>query len=76
LLHAVSPVCTHLGCHVKFNHAEKTWDCPCHGSRFGLDGAVLDGPAAQNLDYQVLDDDDLPPSQPLEADFVLARPAM
>jgi glycine/D-amino acid oxidase-like deaminating enzyme/nitrite reductase/ring-hydroxylating ferredoxin subunit len=76
LLHAVSPVCTHLGCHVKFNHSEKTWDCPCHGSRFGTDGSVLDGPAVQNLDYQLLDDDELPPSQPLESNFVLARPAL
>ena len=50
LLHAVSPVCTHMGCHVGFNHAEKTWDCPCHGSRFDKDGKVLNGPAVTPLE--------------------------
>ena len=50
LLHAVSPVCTHLGCLVGFNHAEKTWDCPCHGSRFDKDGKVLNGPAVTPLE--------------------------
>lgn len=48
-LHAVSSVCTHLGCTVRFNHAETTWDCPCHGSRFAIDGRVLDGPATRAL---------------------------
>lgn len=50
LLHAVSPVCTHLGCLVGFNNAEKTWDCPCHGSRFDKDGKVLNGPAETPLE--------------------------
>ena len=49
-LHAVSPVCTHLGCLVSFNTAEKSWDCPCHGSRFTLDGEVLQGPATDDLE--------------------------
>ncbi len=48
-IHAVSAVCTHLGCTVGFNPADATWDCPCHGSRFAIDGSVIQGPAARNL---------------------------
>ena len=47
--HRVSAVCTHLGCLVNFNPAERSWDCPCHGSRFGVDGCVLEGPAVDDL---------------------------
>ncbi|MFE5720515.1 FAD-dependent oxidoreductase [Streptomyces erythrochromogenes] len=49
-LHAVSAVCTHLGCLVAFNNAERTWECPCHGSRFGIDGEILQGPALSPLE--------------------------
>ena len=49
LVHAVSPVCTHMGCLVDFNGPDRTWDCACHGSRFGVDGDVLHGPAKRPL---------------------------
>ncbi len=49
VIHACSAVCTHLGCDVGWNEAEQTWDCPCHGSRFSPDGAVLNGPAVGDL---------------------------
>jgi glycine/D-amino acid oxidase-like deaminating enzyme/nitrite reductase/ring-hydroxylating ferredoxin subunit len=48
-LHAVSLRCTHMGCLVRYNSAERSWDCPCHGSRFDVDGAVLEGPAVKPL---------------------------
>jgi glycine/D-amino acid oxidase-like deaminating enzyme/nitrite reductase/ring-hydroxylating ferredoxin subunit len=49
-LHGVSLRCTHLGCLLRFNGAERSWDCPCHGSRFDVDGGVLEGPAVDPLD--------------------------
>jgi nitrite reductase/ring-hydroxylating ferredoxin subunit len=48
-LHTLSPVCTHLACDVRWNGAERTWDCPCHGSRFSPDGRVINGPAVADL---------------------------
>ncbi len=49
ILHTCSAVCPHLSCIVAWNHSEKTWDCPCHGSRFDKLGKVLNGPATSDL---------------------------
>jgi glycine/D-amino acid oxidase-like deaminating enzyme/nitrite reductase/ring-hydroxylating ferredoxin subunit len=49
-LHAVDPICPHAKCAVDWNSAEKSWDCPCHGSRFSFNGEVLTGPARRGLD--------------------------
>lgn len=48
-LHAVSAVCSHMQCLVEWNDAERTWDCPCHGSRFSYEGDVVSGPALDGL---------------------------
>lgn len=48
-LHLVDITCTHLGCELSWNAAEKTWDCPCHGSRFSYDGTIIEGPAVHHL---------------------------
>lgn len=49
-IYALNPVCTHAKCVVDWNRAEKSWDCPCHGSRFNLQGEVLTGPAHRPLE--------------------------
>jgi Rieske Fe-S protein len=48
-VHKHSAVCPHLDCIVQWNPNEKSWDCPCHGSRFDCDGRVLNGPAGSPL---------------------------
>jgi Rieske Fe-S protein len=52
-LHAYSAVCTHLGCIVTWNNSEKSFDCPCHGSRFSANtGNVINGPANSELEQK------------------------
>jgi glycine/D-amino acid oxidase-like deaminating enzyme/nitrite reductase/ring-hydroxylating ferredoxin subunit len=48
-LHIVDTTCTHMGCELNWNSAEKSWDCPCHGSRFTYDGEIIEGPAVRPL---------------------------
>ena len=53
-LHVRSAVCPHLGCHVQWNGAERSWDCPCHGSRFEAAGSILNGPTTRELDDEAV----------------------
>ena len=55
-LFALNPVCTHAKCIVAWNRAEKSWDCPCHGARYDVEGNVLTGPARKNLEKVSLED--------------------
>ena len=45
----VIPKCMHLGCELSWNNLDKTWDCPCHGSRYMFDGKLIYGPSKQDL---------------------------
>lgn len=48
-LHTVDTTCPHMGCELKWNDAERSWDCPCHGSRFTYEGEIINGPAVHEL---------------------------
>ncbi len=48
-VHALNPTCTHAGCIVKWNQTEKSWDCPCHGGRYDVNGKVITGPPTKDL---------------------------
>jgi glycine/D-amino acid oxidase-like deaminating enzyme/nitrite reductase/ring-hydroxylating ferredoxin subunit len=66
-LHVRSAICPHLGCIVAWNSAERTWDCPCHGSRFDPVGRVITGPAITGLE-PAEDRAERPPSEPARPD--------
>lgn len=50
-LHLVDVTCTHMGCELSWNEAERSWDCPCHGSRFTYEGDIIEGPALSKLHH-------------------------
>ncbi|GEL78103.1 (2Fe-2S)-binding protein [Tenuibacillus multivorans] len=57
-VYVVDTTCTHVGCELNWNESERTWDCPCHGSRFSYTGEVIEGPAETPLpqhDYKMLE---------------------
>ena len=49
VIHKIKLICPHMKCALIFNQKEKTWDCPCHGSRFTLDGKIIEGPAVKKI---------------------------
>ena len=50
VLHTVRPICPHMGCVLQWNRDERSWDCPCHGSRFDYTGRLLNDPAQRALE--------------------------
>jgi Rieske Fe-S protein len=50
-LHLIDTTCTHMGCDLNWNDAEKSWDCPCHGSRFTYEDDIIEGPAINTLQH-------------------------
>ncbi len=66
LLYIVNTTCTHMGCELNWNSSERTWDCPCHGSRFSHEGKIIEGPAVKELN---LDEDVNPVGKLLTEDF-------
>ena len=53
--HVVSNICPHMKCNLVFNYIDKTWDCPCHASRFDLDGKCIKGPSNYDISYKEKD---------------------
>lgn len=66
IVHIVNTTCTHMGCEVNWNSAERTWDCPCHGSRFSYEGNIVEGPSVKELN---MDEDVNPVGKLLTEDF-------
>ena len=52
-IYKIKPVCAHLGCELSWNNLEKTWDCPCHGSKFDYKGNQIYGPAIDDLEIKL-----------------------
>jgi Rieske Fe-S protein len=57
-LHLIHAVCSHMGCGLKWNKDERTFDCPCHGSRFDVNGNVVNSPASKGIEYYHTNNDD------------------